>query len=362
MITIKTNQGPKVKTSVDHSRSELELRQHSRAALALAQTQEALRPRSGESPPCYRGSMDLTAAFRAESPAGTGQAEGHGALEGQLEAWVARGRAAHPDLSLDPVTFVRHLARVVSRVVLEGTTPFDALHIEDLYLAAACAIGVPGSEARFETRCGARMRVVLAAVATSPDLQAEVAQEVRNVLLVRSADAPPKIASYNGQGPLDRWVAVVAQRQAASRRRDDVREQRAREGAAVEAAIAGTTQPELLYAKQRYRTEFEHAMKEAVSLLSERDRMLLRLHLISRISNDQIGRMYGVNQSTASRWLTRIREAVATEVTRILRERLGMSHEEMASLVELVASQLDISISRVLSPAEPTGNREPNGS
>jgi RNA polymerase sigma-70 factor (ECF subfamily) len=306
--------------------------------------------------------MDLTAAFRAESPGRTSPAEGDRDLERQLEAWVARGRAAHPDLSLDPVTFVRHLARVMSRVAPEGSTPPDALQFEDLYLAAACATGVPGSEARFETRCGPRMRVVLAAAAKSPDLRADVEQQVWNLLLVGSPATPPKIASYNGQGPLDRWVAVVVQRQVVSLLRHDASEKRAREGAAFEAAMAESAQPELVYARQRYRTDFEQAMKEALALLSERDRMLLRLHLISGISNDQIGRMYGVTQSTASRWLTRIRETVSTEVTRLLRERLRLSEDEMASLAGLVASQLDISISRLLNPPDSTGTREPSGS
>jgi RNA polymerase sigma-70 factor (ECF subfamily) len=299
--------------------------------------------------------MDLTAAFRAEIPTGMDRAEADGELEARLEAAVARGRAAYPALPLDPINFVRHLARVLSRVAAEGQARLDALELEDLYLAAACGAGVEGAVAGFEARCGARIRVVLGNAVRSPDLRAEVEQQVRNALLVGNTAEPPKIVGYNGQGPLDRWVAVVAQRQALTLLRKDATEQRAREGAAVEAAMTGSAQPELLYAKERYRADFEQAMKEALLVLSERDRMLLRLHLISGVALEQIGKMYGVSQATASRWLARAREAVSTEVTRLLRERLSVSRDEMASLAGLVASQMDISISRILTPSDITG-------
>ena len=57
------------------------------------------------------------------------------------------------------------------------------------------------------------------------------------LLLVGSVDAAPKISDYGGQGPLDSWTAVVAQRQFARLLRKDASEQHAREGAATEAAL-----------------------------------------------------------------------------------------------------------------------------
>jgi hypothetical protein len=70
------------------------------------------------------------------------------------------------------------------------------------------------------------------------------------------------------------------------------------------------------------------------------------------ISVEKIGKMYGVAQATASRWLATARDHVQTEVTRLLRERLGASPDEIASLAGTIASQIDVSISRLLSPAD----------
>ena len=298
------------------------------------------------------GFVTLAAAFLAETPRASAAGESETVLEERLAALVARGRAAHPGLAVDGRAFVRRLARCAAGDGAEAPRSLQQLHAEDLYLACGCAAGIDGAAARFEERCGPRLKVVLAAAVKSPDLRAEIRQRVLDLLLVGSVDAPPKISDYGGQGPLDSWTAVVAQRQLARLMRKDATEQRAREGAAVEAALDAGVPPEVAFAKQRYRGEFERAMADALAALEERDRLLLRLQLVSQISVENIGKMYGVAQATASRWLAAARDRVQTEVTRLLRERLNASPDQIASLAGVVASQIDLSISRLLSPAD----------
>jgi RNA polymerase sigma-70 factor (ECF subfamily) len=295
----------------------------------------------------------LVAAFRTEQTHADTASESDSALDAHLAAAVARGRSAYPDLAVDDLTFVRHLARCLSsRSNAETDPPLEQLHVEDLYLACACVAGVSGAAKRFEERCDPRLKAVLATTVKSPDLRAEIRQRVLDVLLVGTVDTPARISGYGGQGPLDSWTAVVAQRQLVTLLRKDGSEQRAREGAAMEAALDGAVQPEVAFAKQRYRAEFERAMSDALSVLEERDRLLLRLQLVSQISVENIGKMYGVAQATASRWLASARDRVQTEVVRLLRERLGASPDEIASLAGVVASQIDLSISRLLRPAD----------
>jgi RNA polymerase sigma-70 factor (ECF subfamily) len=292
--------------------------------------------------------MSLETTFRGElTSAGAAVPDTDADLEKRLAALLARGRAAHPSLAVDDLAFVRHLARCVARASAEGSRPMEELAIGDLFLACACLEGAPGAADAFEARCGTRLRAVLGAEAKSADLRAEVEQRVRDQLLVGTLDSPPKIANYGGQGPIDRWAAVVAQRQIITVLRSEETEQRARDGAAAEAAL-GELPPEIALAKQQYREGFQDAMKDALGVLGERDRMLLRLHLVSGISVDAIGKMYGVSQSTASRWLAKAREDIAAEAQRLLRERLHVAPSEIASLAGLVASQLDLSMSRIL--------------
>jgi RNA polymerase sigma-70 factor (ECF subfamily) len=298
----------------------------------------------------YLPPVVLASTFRAElvSRGGGAIPEDDRTLETQLELLVARGRREYPALSLDGALFARHLARCAVRLSPVSGATLGALHVEDLYLACACLNALPGAAKAFDARCTPRLRAALAATAKSAEQRAEIAQRTRTLLLVGESDGEPKIASYGGQGPLDHFVAVVAQRLLFRSFRSDAAELRAREGVAIGAASAGALPAELSYARGRYRADMETALRDALAVLDDRERLLLRLHLVSGISMTEIGKMYGVNQSTASRWLAQARDAVATELQRLMRERLGVSGDEMQSLARLVASQLDASVSRLL--------------
>lgn len=119
----------------------------------------------------------------------------------------------------------------------------------------------------------------------------------------------------------------------------------------AEAAVKATettADPELPFIKEKYRAPFRQALEEALSALPDRERLIMRLNLVTGMSVEGIGKMYGVSQSTASRWLARARECVIETAQRRLRARLGVSPDEMQPLAALVVSQLDLSVSRVL--------------
>jgi RNA polymerase sigma-70 factor (ECF subfamily) len=250
-----------------------------------------------------------------------------------------------PELALPQATFERYVVELAARPESSAAGMTDRA-VEDLYLACACLNGVPGAATAFERHCGPAIRAAVARVARSPAAQDEVVQEVRELVLVGRPGAPPKLASYAGQGPLARWVAVIAQNLATSAVRSDGA--RARMKAAVAAEERVPTDPEINFLKQRYRGAFEGAVADALSVLGDRDRLLLRLHLVDGLSIEKIGRMYGVNGSTASRWLAKARDTIKAEIHRLLRERLALTPSQLDSLGGLVASQVDLSISRLL--------------
>ena len=295
--------------------------------------------------------MNPEAAFRAAFGDAGGDRAREDALAARLGAWIARGRAAHPTLLVDPAAFAGQLARAAARLSVDAPDP-DSLVIEDLFLAGACAAGAPGAAEIFEARCGERLRAAVAGATKSEDERREIEQRLRHLLLVGTSAEAPKIAGYGGQAPLDRWVAVVAQRQVVTTIRAEQAERRARTGAAQEATAAALPlHPEVAILKVKYRAEFEDAMTSALGTLGERDRLVLRLHLVSGLSVAQVGQMYGVSQSTASRWLADAREKVQSEMVERLRDKTGLASTDIRSLAALVASQLDLDMSRLLPPA-----------
>jgi RNA polymerase sigma-70 factor (ECF subfamily) len=265
---------------------------------------------------------------------------------GEVVAAAARGRAAFADIALDERAFAAHLGRVLAAEPA-GTSALAGLAVEDLYLACACLAQVPGAAAAFTVRHGATIRGAISRIVRGSDA-GEVEQQFIDALLVGSVSAPAKIASYAGRAPLDRWLGVAAQRTALMWLRNDRAEARAREGAAAEPALDSALGPESAYVKGRYRSAFEEALRDALSRVPERERVLLRLHLVNGVTVDKIGKMFNVSQATASRWLAAARAIVLDDVQATLGERLGATPDELASLAGMVASRIDLSLSLLL--------------
>ena len=288
----------------------------------------------------------LVQAFREVAASSREQRANEGAAElaCRLEALLARGRAAHPGLQVPEAAFGRWLARAAG-----GAHPLEQLAIEDLYLACACAHGVPGAAAAFEGRCAKVIRRAVARVLAVSADRDEAEQQTRRALLVGGGDGEPKISKYAGRGALESWVAVTAIRVAVSFGRSESAARRLRDKATAEAV--GGVDPEALVIKGELRRELEAAIEEALQRLDDRERLLLRLYLVSGMTLAAIGKSFGVTQPTVSRWLVKARQSVLADVRHQLGERLQVARGELASIARLVASQLDISISRVLGAA-----------
>jgi RNA polymerase sigma-70 factor (ECF subfamily) len=302
---------------------------------------------------------DLRAVFLAHFEGGDGFAAPED-LDATLHLLWEDGRGAWPGITLDPACFVAHLAERVAvgpepRSDTPSTPPDPGLEqalaevrAADLYLACSCQHDVGGAIARFEKAFASTIAGFLRHVDPSPAFADEVRQVLLEKLFVSGKDgAPPKIAGYQGRGPLASWVGIVAQRTALSLRRGPTTSELPNDDDLGEGLPPGTD-PELDYLKVRYRAEFREAFRTGFAALAPRDRMVLRLFMVKRLSHQSIAAMYHVNQSTVTRWIARARDAITAEARRYLRERLAVTTQEFDSLGQLVASQLDLSVTRWL--------------
>jgi RNA polymerase sigma-70 factor (ECF subfamily) len=293
--------------------------------------------------------MNLGAAFlEALAAAGASSVDEWSSapdLGTRLADLCKRGRAAHPALALDDEAFVRHLGNVVARDRASEPS-LDDRSIEDLFLASACLARTPRAAEAFDEHCTSAIRAAVARLAPSESARDEIVQRARDTLLVGAPDAPPKLGLYLGTGPLARWVATTGQRLALLELRAGRAEGRARDGLAKEPAPPAD--PELAYLKQQYRGEFETTLAGLVAELEERDRVFLRLSLIEGMSAEKIGKMYGMSRATAQRRIEYVREKIADGMRRNMSERLALSGSGVGSVAGLVASQIDVSLSRIL--------------
>lgn len=277
--------------------------------------------------------------------------EGASTLEGLehlLHRFWEAGRGQWPDIPLSADTFVCHLAAHVPQPVRGND--FEQLLAQlmpgDLFLACACARGIPAALTAFERHHIASIPSMLAHMKLSATVVDEIRQRVRERLLVGTGGAP-RIAEYSGRGTLSNWVRVVSLRAAVSLLRAAHEERRVSD-AILELLPAPEADPELETIKRSYQDEFRQALESAFASLPSEHRYLLRLHFVDQLSTTKLGTLFSVNQSTISRRLQGAQQAVYDETWRTLQERLDLSPQELSSMLRAVESQLDLSLSRIL--------------
>jgi RNA polymerase sigma-70 factor (ECF subfamily) len=259
-------------------------------------------------------------------------------LEARLAAVEQAARAAWPGVDAGE-GFVAYLAaRWPDGATLDEW--IAAAHASDLWLACACARGAQGAIAAFD-------RVHLGAVAdylarSRPDqaFVEDVRQSLREKLFVGDAR---KIEEYSGRGPLGGWVRVMAVRAAI-----DLRRRRGERVPDLRGERPHAIDPELGYLADRYRGHVEDAFRGALVALDGEQRTLLRMHFVDGVTLDELARLKKLHRATIARRLQTARQAILDETRRHLRERLSLSTEELASLVQLVRSQLEVSVARLL--------------
>jgi RNA polymerase sigma-70 factor, ECF subfamily len=283
----------------------------------------------------------------------------HGGQRDVVAATLAAGRAAWPAVRLAPEVLARHLAALAggdfepdgARVGDGdggGGAPLADRRLADLYLACACLAGDGAALRALDELVAAEARRAVAALGQPAHLADEVRQELGQRLLVSDDDAPPRLARYGGQAVLGRWLGVAATRLALNLVRG-VRREAELDSEALAALPAEARDPAIELVRQRYRADFEAAIREAFAELEgPRDRNLLRLYYFDGVGLDRLGQLFGVHGSTVSRWLTALRAQILQETMRRLAARLELADSDVASVLRLVQSDLDLTLSRIL--------------
>jgi RNA polymerase sigma-70 factor (ECF subfamily) len=254
-------------------------------------------------------------------------------------AW-ARVRQAWPRVALGEERFFAH----VEAKRREGGAADE--YLPDLYVACAAADGDAAALRIFDTDFLLPTVGAARTIDPSPAFLDELTQQLRVHLLVADRDGRPRIAAYRGGGPLAGFIRVAALRLALNLKRQKTPTLSMEE--MLGELVSREPDPELRHLKDLYRAQFGEALRAALAALPERQRALLRLHYVDGLTLAQIGALYRVHESTASRWLSAAASAVADHARARLRERLAVSPSSLDSVARMVQSQLDLSIRTLL--------------
>jgi RNA polymerase sigma-70 factor (ECF subfamily) len=282
------------------------------------------------------GRFPLAQAFTA---ARGGIAPDLEALERDLRRLHQRGVERWPGVDVAPERFAAHAARCA--VALESADT------EGLFLACAAL----QRDAVALERLAELLRQEVPRAVRRVDPTAAFADELCQLLLQKlvlpEEGRPPKLEQYCGDGPLGRWLRVVAMGTAVSLRRRE-RHERDTDAPEALAELAAPGDLEVDFLKARYQPLFRDAFAEALAALSPRERNVLRLHLAQGLSIDQLGALYQVHRATAARWLVRAREQLLELTRERLASRLELADAELDSMIQLLRSRFDVSVRRLL--------------
>lgn len=258
-----------------------------------------------------------------------------------VSALVEAGVRAWPAIPLSRDKF----EEAVRRKIAAGTAPGD-LRAAELFLATACAEGIPQAVAQIEAEHLGKIERAVRRVLVSDALTSDALQTLRYRLFVADGDAP-KIASYAGRGSLEGWLRASALRVAIDlQRAEGAAPTQANDEPASDALV--THNPELALIREHHRGDFEGALRDALAALSSRERNVLRLYTADGLTFEQIGQMYGVTRSTISRWMAAIRAQVLVRVRERFAAGEGGPPPELQSFFDLFHSGLDTSIGALL--------------
>lgn len=215
----------------------------------------------------------------------------------------------------------------------------------DLDLVAACLRQDRPSLEALDALLRVEVRRAVTPLDESGTLVDEVTQLARERLLMPAADGRSRLTDYSGEGPLGAWLRAMAVRLALNAKRPGARELPVAE---LPDSPLADPDPELALLRARHREAFKGAFTAALGELVPRDRTLLRLTALDGLSCAQVGKMYGKDASTISRWLAQVRAVLLQRTRLLLAQQLSLSDSALDSVMRAADSELAFGLSALL--------------
>jgi RNA polymerase sigma-70 factor (ECF subfamily) len=251
----------------------------------------------------------------------------------------AAARSRWPAFDVGDATFSEYVAARLS-VTASLSPALLEQRVSDLYLACACGLGDPQAIAVFESLYFDEVDAVATRLNRKGARADDLRQQIRERLFLGSAEAPPKVTSYSGDGDLRSWVRVVSMRAVLNLTRGGEKE-RADESVLLMVPDLADD-PELGFMKRLYKAEFDAAVSDGLRALSLRERNVLKYVVADGLSTLAVGTIYGVHRTTIKRWLAEAQQRFVGAVRDAMMRRLRVSRAELESILRLVQSRIDL--------------------
>ena len=262
-----------------------------------------------------------------------------------LEKLRADALAAFPDIAVEDTVFAAELARRLGAAASPETV--SRLRADHVHLAIACAAGNEAAIRRFEREFLDEVDISARRMRARPDQADEVRSYLRRTLFVSEPGRNAALREYSGRGDLRSYLRVIVTRELVRVVDGGKREVGIEEESFLD-RLSPISDPEVGYLREAYRPDVDAAMRKALAGLPAESRALLRYSLIDGWTVDRIAKLYGVHRATAARRGAAARDELGEAIRIELAARLAIPVDEVDSVVRLVQSRIDVSLSRLL--------------
>ncbi|HEY5961693.1 MAG TPA: sigma-70 family RNA polymerase sigma factor [Polyangiaceae bacterium] len=280
------------------------------------------------------GSEQLPNQGEAKTPNGTGNPV----------SGYERGRAAWPTVDVDREEFERYQDATRQRCGEEALGE----HVTDLFLTCGCQKGCPAAIRSLVEHFIDPLLTTLRVT----DQRDELRQAVLGRLLLTSLQGQVRIGEYSGRASLRTWLRVVIKRCSLNLKRSQRPDQKDGSDDQLELQLVATgNNPEMDYLRTRYAFEFKRSFRAAVKELGARDTLVLKMVVCEGARMHEVADCFGVNRVTVTRWMSDIRQQLLAATQGNLQRELRVNRSEFESIVRLVASSLDLTLSCLRVPS-----------
>jgi RNA polymerase sigma-70 factor (ECF subfamily) len=246
-------------------------------------------------------------------------------------------REASPGLTFDDVEFT---------AFLKARPGHKPAHAGELLLVHRCLLGDEAALALFEVDSFEPLAAIIANIDRRPGFVDDVLQQLRLKLMGEG-----RLAQYEGRGPLQGWL-----RRAAINTSKSMQDQPGRDRHAEGTVARPVADPEFAILAAQFQAGFKVAFEEAMSRLSAREKMMLRLNGLADYSIDQIGEIYSVHRATAARWVQAARRRLHEETRAAVARTLLRPGDDVDEVMRQFGSQVDLSVRRLLQEGHPSAD------
>ncbi|MEP6901905.1 MAG: sigma-70 family RNA polymerase sigma factor [Actinomycetota bacterium] len=241
----------------------------------------------------------------------------------------------------------------------------DELRADDLCLVLACE---KGDETAWSDLVATQDKTVKAAAwkcapkaEDADDLASSIWAELYGLKQDKDGKLKSKLSYYSGRGSLGGWLRAIVSQLAVDQFRkqsrlvqvEETREFENLANASSEkaenlAVITHHDNAEEIFDEKQLRRDVSEALNQAIAELKTDDRLLLKLYYYDEMKLKEIGQTFGYHEATASRKIVRIQTDIRSSVEKILKTQHNWSAEEVKRYLSETASQLGISLEKLV--------------